>query len=142
MNVESILRIKGRSVLTIDQNATIAQAVTEMAARKVGALVVSDDGHKVDGIISERDVVNALATHGNGLMTMCVCDIMTAQVKTCTPQDEISAITAMMTERRFRHVPVLQDGALVGLVSIGDAVKSRLEEIQDEATSLRSFITS
>jgi CBS domain-containing protein len=141
MNVEAILRSKGRSVATIDANATIAQAVHELKSRGIGALVVSAADKPVAGILSERDVIQALAEHGAALLTMRVDQLMTRRVVTCSPEDTVSELMARMTERRFRHLPVLRDGALIGIVSIGDLVKNRIEEVEFEADSLRSFIT-
>ena len=140
MNVEAILRSKGRSVATIPSNATVGTAVHELKTRGIGALVVNDDGNAVAGILSERDVVHALAEHGAALLTMKVDQLMTRRVVTCRPEDTVAELMARMTERRFRHLPVLKDGALVGIVSIGDLVKNRIEEVEFEADSLRSFI--
>ncbi|MBV8654389.1 MAG: CBS domain-containing protein [Alphaproteobacteria bacterium] len=140
MNVEAILRSKGRSVATIPSSATVGTAVHELKTRGIGALVVNDDDNAVAGILSERDVVHALAEHGAALLTMKVDQLMTKRVVTCRPEDTVAELMARMTERRFRHLPVLKDGALIGIVSIGDLVKNRIEEVEFEADSLRSFI--
>ncbi|HEV2303216.1 MAG TPA: CBS domain-containing protein [Stellaceae bacterium] len=140
MNVETILRDKGRWVATIGPQATIAEAVRQFSAQNVGALVVSEDGDGVDGILSERDIVHALAEHGAGLLGERVEAVMTRRVVTCDPADGVGELMAEMTRRRIRHFPVLSDGRLAGIVSIGDLVKSRLDEIEYEARSLRSFI--
>ena len=140
MNVEAILRAKGRSVATIEPGVTVAQAVRELKTRGIGAIVVSDDGRSVAGILSERDVVHALAEHGAALLAMRVDALMTKRVTTCTPEDSVGDLMALMTQRRFRHLPVVKDGALIGIVSIGDLVKNRIEEVEFEADSLRSFI--
>jgi CBS domain-containing protein len=142
MNVDAILRAKGNSVATIAPDATVARAVHELKTRGIGALVVSEDGRGVAGILSERDIVHALAEHGAALMTMTVDALMTRRVVTCKPEDTVSELMARMTERRFRHLPVMREGALIGIVSIGDLVKNRIDEVQFEADSLRSFITS
>ena len=142
MNVEAILRSKGRSVATIRPDATIGEAVQMLRQRGIGALVVSTDGLAVDGIVSERDIVHALAEAGGALLGERVDELMTRRVITCTPDDTVSELMGRMTERRIRHLPVLLDGRLCGLVSIGDLVKNRLEEVEFEADSLRSFITS
>jgi CBS domain-containing protein len=142
MNVDAILRTKGRSVATIASEASIADAVHELRTRGIGALVVSDDGRAVAGILSERDIVHALAEHGPGLLAMQVAQLMTRRVVTCTPADTVSDLMARMTERRIRHLPVVEGGALIGIVSIGDLVKNRIEEVEFEADSLRSFIAS
>jgi CBS domain-containing protein len=140
MNVDAILRSKGNSVATITPDATVARAVRELKTRGIGALVVSQDGTSVAGILSERDIVHALAEQGAALLDMKVDTLMTRRVVTCAPEDTVSELMARMTERRFRHLPVLRDGILIGIVSIGDLVKNRIDEVQFEADSLRSFI--
>jgi CBS domain-containing protein len=142
MNVEAILRTKGRSVVTIAAEATIEDAVALLRRKAIGAVVVTEDGAAVDGILSERDVVHALAEHGAGLLTLSVAALMTRHVFTCRPGDSIAELMAEMTERRIRHLPVLEHGRLAGIVSIGDVVKSRLDEVEYEASSLRQLITS
>ena len=140
MNVETILRTKGRAVATIRPDATVGAAVDELISRNIGALVISADGKSVDGIISERDVVHALATRGADLLLLKVSEVMTRPVVTCDPADSVEQLMAEMTNRRIRHFPVVQDGRLCGIVSIGDVVKNRLDEVEFEARSLRSFI--
>jgi len=140
MNVEAILRSKGSGVATIPPETTIAAAIRELRSRGIGALVVSEDGHSVAGILSERDIVHALAEHGAELLKLTVDRLMTRRVVTCRPEDTVSELMARMTERRFRHLPVLKDGALCGIISIGDLVKNRIEEVEFEADSLRHFI--
>ena len=142
MNVEAILRSKGRSVATIRPDATIAAAVHELKKRGIGALLVSEDGKAVAGILSERDIVHALAEQGAGLLGMTVERLMTRKVITCLPEDTVSDLMGRMTQHRFRHLPVVRDGALLGIISIGDLVKNRIEEVEFEANSLRSFIAS
>lgn len=141
MNVETILRGKGRGVVTIRPDEKVAAAVAVLRDRNIGALVVvGNDGATVDGIISERDVAYGLADHGSALLSFRVGEAMTRRVATCGPGDSAADLMAKMTNRRIRHLPVVDDGRLVGIVSIGDLVKSRLDEIEDEARSLRSFI--
>ena len=140
MNVETILRNKGNRVATIHSDATIADAVESLRRQGIGALVVSDDGDSVDGILSERDIVAALANDGASLLSRPVAEVMTRTVLTCDPQDTVAELMAEMTNRRIRHFPVVEDGKLCGIVSIGDVVKSRLDEIEFEASSMRSFI--
>jgi CBS domain-containing protein len=140
MNVETILRTKGRAVATIRPEETIGAAVAQLISRNIGALVVSQDGESVDGIISERDVVHALANQGADLLSLKVAEVMTRPVVTCDPADSVEQLMAEMTNRRIRHFPVVQDGRLCGIVSIGDVVKNRLDEVEFEARSLRSFI--
>jgi CBS domain-containing protein len=140
MNVETILRNKGNRVATIRPDATVAAAVDMLNRERIGALVVSEDGKAVDGILSERDIVIALAEHGAALLSRPVDRIMTRTVITCDPTDTVVALMAEMTNRRIRHFPVVAGGRLCGIVSIGDLVKSRLDEVEFEADSLRSFI--
>jgi CBS domain-containing protein len=140
MNVHTILRGKGKSVVTIHPDATIERAVAVLRLRGIGALVVSDDGEKVAGILSERDIVDALGQYGAELLAVSVSEVMTCPVVTCEPEDSVADLMAEMTNRRIRHFPVVESGRLVGIVSIGDLVKSRLDEIEYVAHSMRSFI--
>jgi CBS domain-containing protein len=140
MNVHTILRNKGKSVVTIHPDATIERAVAVLRLRGIGALVVSDDGENVVGIVSERDIVEALGRYGSDLLAVSVEEVMSSPVVTCDPNDSVADLMAEMTNRRIRHFPVVEAGKLIGIVSIGDLVKSRLDEIEYEAHSLRSFI--
>ena len=140
MNVETILRNKGNWVAMIRPDATVADAVDMLNREHIGAIVVSEDGEGVDGILSERDIVIALAEHGGDVLARSVGEIMTRTVITCDPSDTVGKLMAEMTNRRIRHFPVVADGRLCGIVSIGDLVKSRLDEVEFEASSLRSFI--
>jgi CBS domain-containing protein len=140
MNVEAILRGKGRTVATIRSDQPLTAALAALRDRNIGALVVSDAGERVDGIISERDIVHGLADRGSDLLSLNVAEVMTRPVATCDPSDSVADLMAEMTNRRIRHVPVVSDGRLIGIVSIGDLVKNRLDEIEYEASSLRSFI--
>jgi CBS domain-containing protein len=140
MNVHAILRNKGKSVVTIHPDATVERATAVLRQRGIGALVVSDDGENVIGILAERDIVDALVRHGADLLSLSVTEIMTCPVVTCEPGDSVAELMAEMTNRRLRHFPVVDDGRLIGIVSIGDLVKSRLDEIEYEAHSMRSFI--
>jgi CBS domain-containing protein len=140
MHVKLILQGKGRSVATIGPNATIAEAIDVLKARKIGVLVVSNDGQHIDGIVSERDIVSGLGEHGASLLDQHVESVMTSEVRTCTPEDTVTEVMELMTDRRIRHVPVVVDGVLAGIVSIGDAVKHRLQELESEASHLREYI--
>lgn len=140
MNVHTILRTKGKSVVTIHPDATVERAVAVLRLSGIGALVVSDDGKNVVGILSERDIVEALGRLGGDLLAVSVAEVMTSPVVTCEPEDSVAELMAEMTNRRIRHFPVLDDGRLAGIVSIGDLVKNRLDEIEFEAHSMRSFI--
>ena len=140
MDVETILRSKGRAVATIRPDETVGVAVEALVSGNIGALVASEDGEHVDGIVSERDIVHALARHGDALLALTVAEVMTRSVVTCDPTESVAELMAEMTNRRIRHLPVVQNGLLCGIVSIGDVVKNRLDEIEYEARSLRSFI--
>ena len=142
MNVEIILKTKGRAVVTIAREATIAEAVALLSKRGIGAVVVSDADGAVAGILSERDIVHALAERGTSLLLLPVAALMTRHVFTCRPEDGIAELMSEMTKRRIRHLPVVENGRLAGIVSIGDVVKNRLDEVETEASSLRQFITS
>ena len=140
MNVETILRNKGNWVATIGPDATVAEAVDVLNRKRIGALVVSEDGEGVLGLLSERDLVTALAEYGTDLLERSVGELMSRTVVTCDPSNSAGELMAEMTSRRIRHFPVVADGRLCGIVSIGDLVKSRLDEVEFEASSLRSFI--
>ena len=140
MDVETILRNKGRAVATIRPDETVGAAIEALVSGNIGALVASQDGEAVDGIISERDIVHALARHGVALLALSVAEVMTRSVVTCDPTESVAELMAEMTNRRIRHLPVVRDGRLCGIVSIGDVVKNRLDEIEYETRSLRSFI--
>jgi CBS domain-containing protein len=142
MNVETILKGKGRSVVTIAPDATIGEAVDLLRRKSIGAIVVTAGDGVMAGILSERDVVHALAERGAGLLDLPVSALMTRHVFTCKPGDSVAELMAEMTERRIRHLPVVEAGRLAGIVSIGDVVKNRLDEVEEEATTLRQFITT
>jgi CBS domain-containing protein len=137
MNVDGILRSKGARVVTIRPDASVADLVAGLRDAGIGAMVVSTDGRAVDGIVSERDVVRALAQHGGRVVDRPVSDLMTRNVVTCSPGDSVKQLMTEMTRRRIRHLPVVANGTLVGIVSIGDVVKNRLEEMETETNVLR-----
>ena len=141
MLISDVLRVKGTQVITVTPDTTVRQLVAILAEHRIGAVVVSHDGSAVDGIVSERDVVQALARRGAAVMSAQVTEIYTAQVHTVTPQSPIEDVMRIMTERRVRHAPVVADGRLQGIVSIGDVVKIRLGELQAERTALTDYIT-
>ena len=142
MLVSALLKIKGGDVATIEPEMLISDAVSVLFEERVGALVVSEDGMLVNGILSERDVVRSLATKGCDLMDQPVKTIMTANVIYCTKDDLVSDLMRLMTEHRIRHLPVVESGVLCGIVSIGDVVKNRVEELQTEADAMREYIAS
>lgn len=137
MNVDGILRAKGAAVVTIGPDAMVGALVQGLRDERIGAMVVSEDGRSVLGIISERDIVRGLAERGPRILEATVADLMTRQVVSCTPGDTVKQVMAEMTRRRVRHIPVLADGVLCGIVSIGDVVKNRLEEMETETNVLR-----
>ncbi len=140
MDVAGILRAKGGAVTTAKPGMTMAEAVALLSERQIGALVVSDDGRNLLGIVSERDVVRGFAERGAAFLACTLSECMASPVVTCAPGDSDREIMALMTDRRFRHLPVIEDGALVGIVSIGDVVKSRIDGIVAEADALREYI--
>ena len=139
MFVAEILKTKGNAVFSIAPDLTVTQACGELEQKKVGALVVCD-GDNVVGVFSERDVVKALAGDGAGALDRPVADYMTAKVIFAEPGEEMSALMTRMTDRRIRHLPVMQDTRLVGVISIGDVVKCQIAEHAQEAASLRTYI--
>lgn len=142
MNVQSILGVKGSDVATVSQQASLADAAARLRDLGIGALVVSDDGVHIDGIISERDIVRAIASHGAGALGRTVGSAMSADVITCSCDDSVELLMASMTERRIRHLPVVAgDAELAGIVSIGDVVKARLGQLEHENQALFEYIT-
>jgi len=137
MSVESILKAKGPRVETTRPDTTLYTILWDMKLKGIGALVVSEDGATVLGLISERDIVRGLAEHGAKLLTLPVSQLVTSPVVTCTPRESITAVMARMTLHRVRHLPVVDLGKLCGIVSIGDVVKHRLDELELEANILR-----
>jgi CBS domain-containing protein len=140
MRVSTVLVTKGDDVASIPADTTVARVLAILAERGVGALVVSQDGRKISGIVSERDIVRALAAQGGDLLAQPVAAIMTTDVVTCEPTTSVQELAAMMTERRIRHVPVVVDGVLSGIVSIGDVVKSRITELETETDAIREYV--
>ena len=140
MRIADILRDKGSAVATVTETTTVTALLAELSIRNIGAMVVvGQDG--VVGLVSERDVVRKLHEQGPGLLRRPVADIMSGLAVTCVPQDPIDDLAALMTHNRVRHVPVLDAGRLAGIVSIGDVVKNRMEELQAERQQLRAYIT-
>lgn len=140
MIVKSILSAKGSDVATIAPTATLAEATMILADRKIGALVVTGAGGRITGIISERDIVRAFAQHSGGAFQLPLSEVMTRKVVTCTPTDTVAMLMERMTAGKFRHLPVLDDGRLVGIISIGDVVKYRLTELEFEQGAMRDYI--
>lgn len=141
MRISDILRVKGNKVVTVTPDSDVARLLTVLAEHKIGAVIVSADGSRVDGIVSERDVVRALAARGAAVLSEPVSRIHTVSVRSVSPEAAIEDVARLMTDHRFRHVPVLENGGLAGLVSIGDVVKNRIDELESERTSLEGYIT-
>ncbi|HLG85820.1 MAG TPA: CBS domain-containing protein [Alphaproteobacteria bacterium] len=141
MSVKAILNVKGRRVVTIRRDALVKEAVAMLAHERIGAVVVTDDGGKtIAGILSERDVIHALDEHGARLLDLKVGDLMTEAVTAAKIDMHIDQVLEIMTQGRFRHMPVIEEGHLAGIVSIGDAVKARLEMLESEASQLKEYI--
>jgi CBS domain-containing protein len=140
MTVKAILTNKGSNILTIEPTADVAAAARILAERRIGALVVTGPERRVIGIVSERDLVRVLAERGSAALDLALTEVMTRKVATCSPADTISSIMERMTDGKFRHVPVVEQGRLVGIVSIGDVVKYRLREMEQEQAALRDYI--
>ena len=140
MIVKNILAGKGDNVVTINPTADVIAAVQLLAERGIGAVVVLGPNHRIVGILSERDIVQALAEHGAAVLSEPVSQVMTREVKTCSEDDTIGDLMGRMTAGRFRHLPVLKQDKVIGIVSIGDVVKSRVEEIGHESEALRDYI--
>ena len=140
MTVKAILSRKGNDVITIEPTVTLSAAVKILADHRIGAVVVAGPDRQVAGILSERDIVRALAQRGPGALQEAVGQVMTRRVVTCSESDTVVEIMERMTQGKFRHLPVVERGRLAGLVSIGDIVKHRLEEMEHESNALREYI--
>ena len=146
MNVKTILAAKKRTlggdIIDIEPAADLAAAVKLLTAHRIGALLIRGAGGRLAGILSERDIVRALAEHGTGALELSVGQVMTREVETCGEDETVAGIMERMTAGKFRHLPVLSDGKLTGLISIGDVVKERVEEIERESDAMRDYIRS
>lgn len=142
MAVAHILRQKGPDVVTVSPSDTVQTIVDTLARHRIGAVVVVDASGAISGIVSERDVVRAMAKDAGAVLNRTAKDIMTAKVRTCTPADSEAELMQLMTENRIRHLPVVVNGRLSGMISIGDVVKLRIESIEREAEDMKSYIAS
>ena len=142
MQVKDLLARKGRDVATISQERTVSDALTQLRQRGIGALIVTGATAPLVGIFSERDAVRALAAHGASALTMTVADLMSSQVTTCKEATTIDSLMALMTDKRIRHVPVVEEGVLIGMVSIGDVVKYRVDELENEKRDLIEYVSA
>jgi CBS domain-containing protein len=140
MHVKNILSAKGGNVVSIEPTATLETAVRTLAENKIGALLVLGPDRRVIGILSERDIVRVLAQHGASVLAQPLSQVMTRKVVTCSPSETIGVIMEQMTAGKFRHVPVIEQDQIVGIVSIGDVVKYRLQEMEHESAALRDYI--
>ena len=140
MNVQAMLAHKGDRVVTARPESTIATIIHVMKIEGIGAVVISRDGRRIDGIVSERDVVRGLVAHGGDLLALPVTVIMTKQVRTCDIDANVEDVMVEMTRSRIRHLPVTREGKLCGIVSIGDVVKNRLDDLETETSVMRDYI--
>lgn len=141
MRISDILRVKGEQVVTVTPETNVGGLLTVLADHGIGAVIVSPDGASIEGIVSERDIVRALARRGAEVLSDPVTAIHTADVRTVAPDASLADVEQLMTENRFRHVPVVLNGRLRGIVSIGDVVKNRLDELEGERSALTGYIT-
>lgn len=142
MYVESILRTKGDEVVAVAPSDTITVAIQILNEKGIGAVLVRDTSDEIIGIVSERDIVRGIARHKGSCLDMKVSDLMTSPVISCQPDDSVDKIMQLMTDRRIRHLPVMKDGDLLGIISIGDVVKRRISEIENETEALRQYISA
>jgi CBS domain-containing protein len=142
MRISDVLKGKGTQVVTVTPDAKVRQLLAVLTEHRIGAVVVSRNGTSVDGIVSERDIVRAFAQHGAAAMSEPVTSIYTADVYTVTPETPLEEIMRIMTERRIRHMPVVVGGGLRGIISIGDVVKGRIDELETERAALTDYITN
>jgi CBS domain-containing protein len=141
MTVGRIINDKGRDVFTVSGGISLAEVVATLADKRIGAVVVVE-GAAISGILSERDIVRAVARDGAAALTKPAAEFMTVRVVTCRPEDTINEVMQKMTSGRFRHLPVVEDGKLAGIVSIGDVVKRRIEDAEKEAAQIREYIAT
>ena len=142
MNIAQILKSKGRAVATARPDATLGEIIGKLAQKKIGAIVIVGDNGEVAGILSERDVIRRLGERGSEALQEPASQSMTAAVITCQESSTLDELMELMTQGRFRHVPVIEDGALVGIVSIGDIVKNHIAEVEMEVTAMRGYFAT
>jgi CBS domain-containing protein len=140
--IGNILKVKGRGVTTARPDDTVQEVASRLAQRKIGAIVVTGDNGVVAGIISERDLIRTVALHGATALSMSVAEVMTRDVITCSEKTMLDEVMEIMTRGRFRHIPVIEDGALVGIISIGDVVKHHIAEVELEVSAMRGYLAS
>lgn len=140
MKLSRILQHKGSDVATVAPERPVLEVVTELRQRRIGAIIVTDGDGQMVGILSERDIVHAIADRGPDLSQLTAADLMTAEVQTCTPDHDVNFVMRQMTDGGFRHVPVVTDGRLAGVISIGDVVRARIDELETERAELQRYI--
>jgi CBS domain-containing protein len=141
MHVAAVIKRKGSNVVSITPDRTIADAANLLTENRIGAVLVMDSNESIHGIISERDIIRALSKYGADALTRRVETLMTREVQQCSPKDTIAEVMTTMTTQRFRHLPVVEEGKLLGMISIGDVVKQRLDETELEVETLRGYVT-
>jgi CBS domain-containing protein len=141
MRIADVLRTKGSTVATVEPGTTVTELLAALAEHNIGAMLVLAPDGSLAGIVSERDVVRRLNEHGASVLGSPVSEIMTSELFTCRPEEEVDSLTVLMTERRIRHVPVVDGDRLIGIVSIGDVVKSRIEKLEQDQQQLEAYIT-
>ncbi|GLQ06830.1 CBS domain-containing protein [Sneathiella chinensis] len=142
MNVASILKNKGVDIISASKTDSISAVAGILSEHRIGAVLVLDENRKVLGVLSERDIVRGLAARGDGCLIMEAGELMTANVITCTPADTVDQVMALMTKKRIRHLPVMDGDNLAGFISIGDVVKTRMDEVEREAAAMRDYIAT
>jgi CBS domain-containing protein len=142
MKISAILKGKGSDVVTASPDSTVQDVADLLAEKNIGAVLIADGGNRLKGILSERDIVRGVSRHGASLLTLPASDIMTKDVFSCSPDEEMNHLRREMTARRIRHIPIVQNDQLVGIVSIGDVVKNRVDELENEAQQMRDYIAT
>lgn len=142
MNVASILKLKGRAVSTARPDTSLLEIAQKLGTKKIGAIVVVGDNGHVSGIISERDIIRVIADRGASALSLPVSEVMTRHVISCSETSELEELMETMTNGRFRHLPVIEDGALVGIISIGDVVKYHVAEVEMEVSAMRNYLAT
>jgi CBS domain-containing protein len=142
MNVATILNVKGRNIISALPSDSIAKVAGILAENGIGALLIVDEGGNLKGLLSERDIVRGMATSGDGCLKLLAESLMTSTLVTCGLNDTVNQVMAMMTNKRIRHLPVMENDSLVGFISIGDVVKNRMDEIENEAAAMRDYIAT
>jgi CBS domain-containing protein len=142
LNIGQILKVKGRSVSTARPADTVQEVANRLAQRKIGAIVIVGDNGAVSGIISERDLIRVIALHGPKALNLPVSEVMTREVVTCTESTPVDEVMEIMTHGRFRHIPVVEDSAMIGIISIGDVVKHHIAEVELEVSAMRGYLAT